>query len=951
MAKTSALSSRPVDNHVTSDVTGPVVQADTITGDVVFQGVPGADFGLGLVSVVPPTFRLDGTLHGRADLIRQLIRAARAQRGAHVVMHGLGGSGKTTAALAFADRMAHEHRDIRVWWLDASAEKTLRAGFREVALEAGGPIEQVIKAWSGHLSAAQVLGSALARATGPWVIVIDNADDRRLLEPWWQPLAQATGAVLITTRDGGPTSWRDDAEMHEVGPLDEEQAVALLRALAPDAGTVKQARDLAGTLAHLPLTLHLAGRYLDAAKSFPPVPGVDLPQDFDSYRLVFRSDFGTLDELHELNRALGPRELLTRTWEFTLDLLHEIGHPLARALVRWLSCFAQAPIPYTLVDWRVVAQSPLFADATGTSVLRTLLALEQFGLTKKAPFRHVHSSSVTTDSLQLHPVIREANRTQADFQHDLRSYVALALAVLDGFTSELSGDVPEDLSRWAALSPHCEHVVDWIHRRQDVFGEDWALLATKLTCTVARFAQVTDDYPRAESLFEHALVVRVSLLGENHPEVLGLRREVACLHWNSLPTNDVHRFRQCVDEYEELARKCHDVLGEEDPLTLACRFELALIKSYDDEAPSVAEHYREVVRLGRQVFGRVEGTAFTTQLSLVGHLWRRMDWSGAADFSLEEELSRLIAMIDELDADESTRGELPLPADELRARFTGMLEACASWNARVSAAGAQAGIGSTGPELSGYVPTVHHGEFRDPRLVQVYDVQCPWSVDDDFFLSVADETPDAHVLDLGCGTGRLALGLARAGHVVTGVDPAPASLAAARTKPDADRVTWLEGTAEDLPDAAFDVVVMTGHVAQFFVTDEEWTRALADLRRVLVPGGRLVFDTRDPRARRWERWNPVESREHVVLPDGVDVVIQSEVTALEGSAVTVVHHYTFSDGDRRRSKATLRFRGEAEVRSALADAGFEVEHVYGGWRREPVGAPDGELLVVARAQV
>ncbi|ONI80285.1 SAM-dependent methyltransferase [Saccharothrix sp. ALI-22-I] len=245
---------------------------------------------------------------------------------------------------------------------------------------------------------------------------------------------------------------------------------------------------------------------------------------------------------------------------------------------------------------------------------------------------------------------------------------------------------------------------------------------------------------------------------------------------------------------------------------------------------------------------------------------------------------------------------------------------------------------------------MHHGEFRDPRLVQVYDAQCPWSVDDDFFLSVVDETPAARVLDLGCGTGRLALGLAAAGHAVTGVDPAAASLAAARAKAGAERVMWVEGSTDCLPDAAFDVAVMTSHVAQFFVTDEEWARALADLRRALVPGGRLVFDTRDPRARRWERWNPVESRDRVTLADGVDVVVWTEVTAVEGGAVTFVHHYAFSDGDERRSQATLRFRGEEEVRSTLAQAGFTVDHIHGGWHREPIGAPDGELLVIAHTR-
>ncbi|HEX6920353.1 MAG TPA: class I SAM-dependent methyltransferase, partial [Actinomycetes bacterium] len=82
---------------------------------------------------------------------------------------------------------------------------------------------------------------------------------------------------------------------------------------------------------------------------------------------------------------------------------------------------------------------------------------------------------------------------------------------------------------------------------------------------------------------------------------------------------------------------------------------------------------------------------------------------------------------------------------------------------------------------------MRNAEFRDRRLVPVYDAECPWSRDDDFFLSVVGETPGARVLDLGCGTGRLALGMAAAGHTVTGVDPARASLEAARAKPGAER--------------------------------------------------------------------------------------------------------------------------------------------------------------------
>jgi len=231
----------------------------------------------------------------------------------------------------------------------------------------------------------------------------------------------------------------------------------------------------------------------------------------------------------------------------------------------------------------------------------------------------------------------------------------------------------------------------------------------------------------------------------------------------------------------------------------------------------------------------------------------------------------------------------------------------------------------------------------------VYDAAFGWSRADDFFLSVVNETPEARVVDLGCGTGRLALGLAAAGHTVTGVDPARASLDAARAKPGADRVTWGEGTAAVLPRAAFDVAVMTSHVAQFFVTDEEWRQALADLHRALVPGGRLTFDTRDPRARGWERWNPADSRREVNLPDGRHVTATTEVNAVADGVVSFTIYYAFADGMHLLSSGDLRFRSEDELRSSLLAAGYAVEQIYGGWNREPAGADDGELLVIARA--
>jgi SAM-dependent methyltransferase len=252
---------------------------------------------------------------------------------------------------------------------------------------------------------------------------------------------------------------------------------------------------------------------------------------------------------------------------------------------------------------------------------------------------------------------------------------------------------------------------------------------------------------------------------------------------------------------------------------------------------------------------------------------------------------------------------------------------------------------------------VEQAEFRHPRLAGLYDAAFGWGPDDDYFLAIANRSEGATVLDLGCGTGRFTIAVARAGHRVTGVDPAAASLDVARAKPGAELVTWIEGSAQDiadladLADAAFDRAFLTSHVAQFLVDDGAWRATLTALARVVVPGGTVTFDSRDPAARGWERWNPPRSERVVRLPDGTAARMWTEVTDLDAATTTVrfIHHYAFEDGEVLHSSAALRFRSEHELRSSLHDAGFAVEQVDGGWHGEPVGAgPDLELLVTAR---
>ncbi|GIE30298.1 methyltransferase type 11 [Actinoplanes italicus] len=245
-----------------------------------------------------------------------------------------------------------------------------------------------------------------------------------------------------------------------------------------------------------------------------------------------------------------------------------------------------------------------------------------------------------------------------------------------------------------------------------------------------------------------------------------------------------------------------------------------------------------------------------------------------------------------------------------------------------------------------------HGEYRDPRLVEVYDAEHLWGWEDDFFMRVLADRVTPRVLDLGCGTGRLAIAMAVAGHEVTAVDPARAVLDAARRKPGADGVRWIEGSFETLPPRAFDAAFLTGHVAELMVTDDEWSGALHALRDSLTADGRLILNTRDPAARPWQDWNRAATERPVVLADGsvVRAWTESDLEKERGT-VSVVHHYLFPDGLELTSTAAHRLRDEDTLRDSLRTAGFRVEELYGGWGREPAGlSEDGELIVIALAE-
>ncbi|MFF7990675.1 class I SAM-dependent methyltransferase [Kitasatospora xanthocidica] len=234
--------------------------------------------------------------------------------------------------------------------------------------------------------------------------------------------------------------------------------------------------------------------------------------------------------------------------------------------------------------------------------------------------------------------------------------------------------------------------------------------------------------------------------------------------------------------------------------------------------------------------------------------------------------------------------------------------------------------------------------FGHPRLAAIYDRLDPDRGDLVPYLRMAEELTARRVLDIGCGTGVFALLLAGRGIDVVGVDPARASVEVARAKPGGDRVRWIHGDVTDLPRLQVDLATMSANVAQAIADPRGWQRTLRGAYDALRPGGHLVFETRDPAARAWERWTREHSHRVTEIP-GVGSV-ESWVESIGTSLPLVTFRWTYvfgADGQVLTSDSTLRFREREEVERDLTVNGFVVEGV-----RDAPDRPGREFVFVAR---
>ena len=198
------------------------------------------------------------------------------------------------------------------------------------------------------------------------------------------------------------------------------------------------------------------------------------------------------------------------------------------------------------------------------------------------------------------------------------------------------------------------------------------------------------------------------------------------------------------------------------------------------------------------------------------------------------------------------------------------------------------------------------------------------------------------LLDVPCGFGRHSIPLARAGYRVTGVDRSQTLIDEAARR--GAEPTFVQADYRELPlpddtfDAALNLFSSLGYLG-----DEEDTRALTEIRRVLRPGARLVIET-NHRDSLVERWSDTD---WYLVGEGRLLLEQRTFDPAAGiaqSTQTLIE----SNGERESRTWSLRVYTATELVGMLDRAGFESARCYGDLEGGPFGTST-RLVIVAAA--
>jgi SAM-dependent methyltransferase len=232
------------------------------------------------------------------------------------------------------------------------------------------------------------------------------------------------------------------------------------------------------------------------------------------------------------------------------------------------------------------------------------------------------------------------------------------------------------------------------------------------------------------------------------------------------------------------------------------------------------------------------------------------------------------------------------------------------------------------------------------RMADVYDAlpQLPKDTDEAVAL-LAELAGGGRVLELGIGTGRLALPLRARGIKVEGIDASPAMVAKLKSKPGGSEIAVTMGGFADLDvEGRFSLIFVAFNTFFALVTQEDQLCCFSGVAAHLEPQGAFLVEAFVPDLSRYDRGQRLEATEVEIERIRIDVARHDPV-----AQQIVAQQVVITEAGTRFYPVRLRYCWPSELDLMARLAGLRLDSRWGGWLRQPFDAGSIKHVSVYRA--
>ena len=429
---------------------------------------------------------------GRHDALAEIDAALKRgeDRVAITTLHGLRGVGKTVLAAAYAERHRADYR--ATWWVRAQTPDTMRADLVSLGARLGWVADD-----EKEEPALEKVRERLRDEGEGLLLIYDNAIDADGVRTFLPTGGAARALITSNAR-----VWRGLATPVEICVWPKEVGADFLIARVGRVGERSNAETLSNELGGLPLAHEQAAAYCER-----------LEVSFAEYRMRFGAAPARILDADKDASADYHRGLtVAKTFALAIDEAAKV-HPAAEPLITHAALLAPEPIPLFLFsEAREQFGEPLASQLAGDGLEEATAALRAFALVERGRIADERDPSISTETIRLHRLIRAvaAARWQGAAKEAGRRALVGAMAAIyprDVFDSPTTWPLARRLDALA-----CDLVLT------APFPTDARTSAAHLFDRLATYRQsALGALSEAQWLFEHALAIRETALGPDHP--------------------------------------------------------------------------------------------------------------------------------------------------------------------------------------------------------------------------------------------------------------------------------------------------------------------------------------------------------------------------------------------------------------------------------------------------